>query len=227
MNLDLQILKYFNDLASSSTYWYHLFNSLGNIELIRGVPVFACLIYVAFSNFSAKTKSEVLLGLVGATICLVISLLCQTVFHSHLRPVFDPSLNINNVLKWDKTHWGNRLYSLPSDTATIFFCISTIVFLQNKKLGIACFFWNGVTIGISRVALGIHYPSDILAAFILSLVLISIITRIKPLQRWIGAMLIKYDPHFNLYNILVVLFCAEAYSLFPGFQIIYNFLLKS
>ena len=226
MSLDLQILKYFNDLASSNPFWFHLFNFLGNTELVRGAPVFACLIYVSLSNSSVRIKSEILLGLVGATIGLVISLICQSELHSHLRPVFDRSLDINNPLEWTSAHWGNRLYSLPSDTACIFFSLSTIIFIQRRKLGIICFLWNLLTVGICRIALGIHYPSDILAALLLSLVIVSAFTYWRLMQKWISSLIVKYDPRFNIFNILFVLFCAEAYALFPGFQVIYSFLLK-
>ena len=153
-----------------------------------------------------------------------ISLYCQTHLHIHLRPIFDGSINVCNLLKWDKSDWGNRLYSFPSDTATIYFALSSIIFLQNRTLGLFCFIWTVFTMGLSRIALGIHYPSDIAGGLILSFTVIRAFSRIKIIQKKIESLLIKYDPKFHWFNILLVLFCAEAYSLFPSVQKIISFI---
>jgi len=225
MNLDSQILQYFNSLACKNEFWFNLFNVCGNIEIIRAGPVFACFIYVSFSNFSVNAKSKILLGLFGACICLIISVYCQSHWHLHLRPVFDGSLNICNLLKWDKSNWGNRLYSFPSDTATIYFAMSSIIFLQNRKLGLFSFLWIAFSVGMSRVALGIHYPSDIVGGLILGFTVIFAFSQIKIAKKKIEGLLIKYDPKFNLFNILIVVFCAEAYSLFPSILKILGFVM--
>jgi len=227
MNLDSQILHYFNDLACKNEFWFNVFNSVGNIELIRGAPIFACLIYVSVSNFSANIKSKILLGLFGTSVSLIISLYCQSHLHFHIRPVFDRSLNICNVLEWKRADWGHRLYSFPSDTATIFFALSAIVFFQNKKLGLLCILWNILTVGLSRVAFGIHYPSDIIAGFVLSFTFVWAFSHFKIAQEKIESLLIKYDPKFHLFNISLVLFCVEAYSLFPGVQKIMHVFINS
>ncbi len=227
MNLDSQLLHYFNDLACRNAFWFNLLNACGNMELLRGGPVFACLIYVSLSNQSANIKSKIVLGLLGTCTCLVISLYCQSHLHTHLRPIFDKALNMCNLLQWHKSDWGNRLYSFPSDTATFFFALSAIIYFQNKKLGIICILWVILTVGISRVTFGIHYPSDILAGFVLGFTCVWAFSHIKIAQQKIEGFLIKYDPKFNLFNISVVIFCAEAYSLFPSLQRILHLLVRS
>jgi len=52
--------------------------------------------------------------------------------------------------------------SFPSSHTSFFFAISTIVFIYNKKAGIV-FYIASLLIGFSRVFVGIHWPSDILA----------------------------------------------------------------
>lgn len=52
--------------------------------------------------------------------------------------------------------------AFPSGHAAFFFAVSTVVYLYNKKAGIL-FFIAGFLISISRVFVGIHWPSDILA----------------------------------------------------------------
>ena len=88
MNLDSQILQYFNGLACKNEFWFNFFNICGNIEIIRGAPVFACLIFVSISNFSISAKSMILSGLVGACTCLVsryiVKLICIFTYAQYL-----------------------------------------------------------------------------------------------------------------------------------------------
>lgn len=60
----------------------------------------------------------------------------------------------------------NSLASFPSGHATFFFALGVTLFLHNKKIG-AWFFLGALMIGLARIAVGIHWPSDILAGFFL------------------------------------------------------------
>lgn len=77
--------------------------------------------------------------------------------------------------------------SFPSGHAVFFFALSTIVYFYNKKIGIL-FFVSSLLIGFSRIFVGIHWPSDILAGallgilcglFIISILKIKIKSNIK------------------------------------------------
>lgn len=56
--------------------------------------------------------------------------------------------------------------SFPSGHAAFYFALAFAVYLYHKKAG-AFFLTGAALISISRVAGGIHYPSDILAGAIL------------------------------------------------------------
>lgn len=56
--------------------------------------------------------------------------------------------------------------SFPSGHMAFFFALSTILFLYNKKAGIA-FFAGSFLIGLSRIFVGLHYPLDILGGMVL------------------------------------------------------------
>lgn len=58
--------------------------------------------------------------------------------------------------------------SFPSGHTTFFFALSTIVYFYNKKLGI-WFYVASILIVLSRVFVGIHWPSDILAGAVLGI----------------------------------------------------------
>jgi undecaprenyl-diphosphatase len=228
MNIDLAILEKLNGFVADKGFWFLVFSALGNNPLLRGAPVFASLAMVSFSEPSARVKSKILIGLFGTFFAVVVSVWCQRHLHVHLRPVFDDSLNIKDVEGWAiyKSAWDRRLYSLPSDTATAYFAIGTIVYLQRKVLGLFCFSWIFLTVGIGRVALGLHYPSDILVGFFLGFSLVYLFTNLKMAQSFLMRLMQRYDAGNCIYMTLICLFSAEAYSLFPGLEKIYLSLMK-
>ena len=228
MNIDLAILEALNGFVADKGFWYFVFSALGNNPLLRGAPVFASLAMVSFSEPATRVKSRIILGLFGTLLAVVVSVWCQNHLHVHLRPVFDDSLNIKDVEGWaaSKNTWGKRIYSLPSDTATAYFAIATIVYLQRKYLGLFCFSWILLTVGIGRVVLGLHYPSDMLAGFFLGFGLAYLFTNFKMAQDLLTRLMQRYDASNRIYMTFICLFSAEAYSLFPGLEEIYLLLMK-
>jgi membrane-associated phospholipid phosphatase len=225
MKIDVFLLTYLNTLDASSPFWHHLFSALAYNRFIRGAPIFASLVYVIFRHSSARQKSRLTVEFIGVFIALAISLTAQTYFSFHLRPIFNGSLTLLNTQDLTRTGWGTRVYSMPSDTATVFFALSVMVFMENKRLGLLCMAWSFLTVGISRVALAIHYPSDILGGLVLGGAMVYACSRLYIVQDAIKKNVIeKFDPEFIAFNIAVFLFCAEAYSLFPGFEPIQHFL---
>jgi undecaprenyl-diphosphatase len=79
----------------------------------------------------------------------------------------------------------------PSDHATAAFAIAAAVFLRKRGCGIAALI-AATVLSIGRVALGVHYPSDVLAgaalgsAAALALWAPPLRTRIDRLADWIG-----------------------------------------
>jgi len=59
--------------------------------------------------------------------------------------------------------------SFPSGHAAIFFAIAMAVYFYNKKLGI-WFFVVAILMGIARIFVGVHWPSDILGGAVIGIV---------------------------------------------------------
>jgi len=166
------------------------------------------------------------MGGLACILGVLISVFCQSHVPINVRPVYDHRLGIINILKWNQDSTDNRIYSFPSDTATLYFALVTIVFLQSRKMGLLSLLWAVLTVGICRVAVGIHYPSDILAGMILGAALVLIVSNIAGLNKWLSKIILKYDPGQKYLNIFFVFLCLEAYGLFPGLSQIFYFIVQ-
>lgn len=62
----------------------------------------------------------------------------------------------------------NNEWAFPSGHAAFFFALSTGVYLYNKKLGIV-FYIVSLLMGVARIFIGVHWPSDILGGAILGI----------------------------------------------------------
>jgi undecaprenyl-diphosphatase len=65
-------------------------------------------------------------------------------------------------------------HSFPSGHTIFFFALATVIYMKDRKWG-AFFYAVALVIGVSRVAVGVHYPTDILAGALLGIITGSLI----------------------------------------------------
>ena len=63
---------------------------------------------------------------------------------------------------------GTGGFSFPSNHAANNFSVTTVIFLYNRRIGYM-FYGLGILIGFSRVYVGVHYPLDVLAGFLVGI----------------------------------------------------------
>lgn len=68
--------------------------------------------------------------------------------------------------------------SFPSGHTTVAFAIAMTIFFWNKKWGVAALVL-ATLIGLSRVAVGVHYPSDIIGGAVLGFGIALLIRKLK------------------------------------------------
>ncbi len=79
----------------------------------------------------------------------------------------------------------------PSDHATAAFAIATAIFLRNRRWGVVALIAAAV-LSVGRVAIGVHYPSDVLAGAGLGTAVALVLwarplrARIDALSDWLG-----------------------------------------
>ena len=222
-NTDIDLLLTLNSLVGSNVdirLW-----DFGNYQVFRGFPIFFSLFALWFSDNCIKRRSRMLAGLSATCLAVLLSVWLQHHITPHIRPLLDPALHLNIA----DPQWATvfkRQGSFPSDTATLFFSLAAIIFLENRLVGCLCFLWVLVIIGAIRVVFGWHYPSDIVGSLILGPACVYLFIKIPYLVPLFERALKLFESRMYIVHALLFVFLVEASNLFLGFQQILFIILK-
>ncbi|HEY1987104.1 MAG TPA: phosphatase PAP2 family protein [Terracidiphilus sp.] len=221
-NVDLKILLELNSLVPQSHLGAKLFYFPADNALVRGFPIFFPLSALWFSPTWRSQRGRILIGLLTGCVATIFSVWLQSHTHFNVRPFLDPNLHLRGMELITRTGW-DHLCSFPSDTATLLFAFSTVVFLQHKLAGVIAFIWSFFISGIIRVAVGWHYPSDVAAAFILGCCSVLLLTRVRYLTHFVDELLQRAEPRIYIVHALMFFLLADALSLFySGLQFLHG-----
>jgi undecaprenyl-diphosphatase len=221
-SLDLRILLELNSLIPASHLGAKAFYFPANNALLRSLPILFPLTSLWFSPLANGRRSRMLIGIVTSCLATVFSVWLQSHLHFSVRPFLDPNLHLRGAELVQTEGW-NHLGSFPSDTGTLLFALSTVVFLERRFAGIIAYLWSFLVAGVIRVAVGWHYPSDVLGAIVLGCVSVLVVTRIGALRRATNSMLQRMEPHIYIVHSLMFFLLADAMSLFnSGLQFLHG-----
>jgi undecaprenyl-diphosphatase len=159
MNLDLYLFNLINGFAGK---WKALdYSAMFCADYLGYVLIVVLIIFLAW-NFK-KYWRMVLEAMIAAVFTKFI--LVEIIRHLWVR--LRPFVSLNFV---PLINQSAEEASFPSGHASFYFALSTIVYLYNKKLGII-FYVASIFIVVSRVFVGVHWPSDILAGAILGILI--------------------------------------------------------
>ncbi len=116
------------------------------------------LIFLAFHKDKRKGARDLFVVLTAAVAAYALSKIIKEIFPNP-RP-FEILTDANILYE----HRG--LDSFPSGHATFYMSLAASLFFYHRKLALA-YFLGALVIGTARIAVGIHWPFDILAGFLL------------------------------------------------------------
>lgn len=216
---DRDLLLWLNSFAASHGHVWELANN----SLFRGFPVLFSLAALWFADDSRERRSRMLAGFLATCVATVLSVWIQFHLATHTRPLLDPAIPLNMAEldlidpQWRLVDWGRR-DSFPSDTATLFFAFATVIFLENRLVGLFCLLWVAVIIAVPRVIFGWHYPSDIVGSLFLGMACVLLFNTVLHLRTLFERMLILFESRMYIVHALVVMFLIEASGLFLSLQ---------
>ena len=153
MVLDVNLLYFFNNLAGKSGFFDWIVIFLASYFQLLVIAAF--LLFLYFSAYSRREKFYIFWATFASIVTarFIITEIIRFFYH---RP--RPFL----VYGLDRLISKNvNIGSFPSGHSAFFFAMATVIYFYNKKCGTG-FFIAAILMNVSRVAAGVHYPSDIL-----------------------------------------------------------------
>lgn len=90
-------------------------------------------------------------------------------------------------------------YSFPSDHAAFLFALAFSFYLSGEKKISYWLFAIGIALPTARVIVGVHFPSDILAGWVLGILVAYLVWLVKdPIDKWILSPLIWLAKRLRL-----------------------------
>ena len=150
--------NYFIDLINKRMKTRHLDSFMYKVTNLGGVIVTSLtviMIMIFGRNINEYLGYEMLVSM----------MICQTIVYS-LKAILSRERPYNILEHLNTFGIEMKDYSFPSGHSAASFSIATTIALNNPRLAIYMFTLAAI-IGVSRIYLGVHYPTDVAAGVIL------------------------------------------------------------
>ena len=160
---DFRIISYLNHFARRSwsvdTFFY----------LVDGNPLATAPLFIAFwwvwfkeGEQQDRNREFLLHGIMSTLLIGIVIRAVALLLPFRERPLHNPALHFQLPYNMDPSRllgWS----SFPSDHAILWFLVATTILFASRRLGIFLLIYVSLMLCVSRMYLGIHYPTDILA----------------------------------------------------------------
>ncbi len=169
--MDTYISEYLNGIITDSVMLSFVVEFLADDSAY--LIIFGVLIFCFMLRDRLVDKVTFLSALIIGSFARILVKPFVSYFFPRARP-FVENTNINSILSHSRSE---DYQSMPSGHTLFFFGIATVIYMHNKKWGLA-FYFLSLLVGISRVAGGVHYTSDILVGAILGIIFAYILNKL-------------------------------------------------
>jgi undecaprenyl-diphosphatase len=163
-------------------------------NLFKGGIFFAMYWYLWFGTGPERERrrGSIVIIVAGALFALVVSRTISFLVPFRLRPIYaagipHPSYSI--PIDANLENWSG----FPSDAATFFFALAFGIAYLSRRLAIPVFLYVAGWIGLTRIYLGLHYASDIVAGAVIGTATVWAALGTQWLQSVIGWRVLAFE----------------------------------
>ncbi|MDH2357128.1 phosphatase PAP2 family protein [Bradyrhizobium sp. SSUT112] len=157
--LDRPLTELLNGLVGRSILFDRLVVIAFAVNIFPGIILAGLIWHCWFDTTDAKGRSQIVVGLLASCLAGGISRLLQHKLPTHARPFYDAALDFRLPSNFE--HHLNTWNSFPSDHATVFGALVTVIFIARSRFALAAIVLTALA-ELARTYLGAHYPSDLI-----------------------------------------------------------------
>jgi membrane-associated phospholipid phosphatase len=201
--------------------------SIVNMYLIKGTVPIALLWWIWFRReHAAADRSEarirdreiVVIAIASGLIALLAGRLLAHYLPFRLRPIYEPQFRPlypeSTLPELLPRTWS----AFPSDHAMLWCAIAAAIFVASRAAGIYALLHTSVLIGLPRIYLGLHYPTDVLAGAVLGIG-IACVLNVRPIRKRVAAPILALARYRSgLFHALAFMLCFELATQFDEFR---------
>jgi undecaprenyl-diphosphatase len=222
---DLAIIHFFNAFAGRSAM-FDQSTTTRNVLVIGGVPMMFYWYAWSVHGGADSWKRQVLVaGLIDSIFALSIARFLAFSLPFRARPFANPALHFQLPIGVDPTeyiHWS----SFPSDRATLFFCVATILWIVSRRLGTLAFSYVFFILCLPAIYAGVHYPTDLIAGAAIGISVGCLCLSTKFTAVIARPALYVLDRYRGLYHAVLFFLTFEIAELFASLRHIIIFVLR-
>jgi undecaprenyl-diphosphatase len=170
-SFDSSIITFVNGFSRTSWALDQTINLFAHTGLFKGGVLTIALWWAWFKKDNETENRRIILAtLFAGAFAIFIARLLALTLPFRPRPAHNPELVFqlpHGVMAGNLEGWS----SFPSDHAALLFALATGVFFISRLLGVLIAIHLFVIIVLTRIYLGLHYPTDLLAGALLGIVM--------------------------------------------------------
>jgi undecaprenyl-diphosphatase len=185
-DFDSTSILFLNKFVGKSYLLDRSIELISDTFILNGVLFVALLWFIWFRDKREESRIRLFMGGVAAVLAGLLSRLLQLFLTFHCRPLLSADLKLTSPIGVESgtlNHWN----CFPSDHAALFFGLATLIWINDRRLGVFALFWAAI-VSSTRVYLGFHYPSDILGGEALGIFMVILFQRF-PLPALVSRLL--------------------------------------
>jgi len=220
---DAAIVSFLNHFARRS-WAFDTLIVLSSSYLLRVAGIVPLYWWAWFRQGEGKTeKRDILIfGMIFSLVALLVSRGFSKMLPFRPRPIHNPDLHFV-VPYGQKTDVLLGWSSFPSDHAAAYFAVAMCLFFVSRRLGLFALCWAFFVTSLSRVYLGFHYPTDIIAGALIGIG-IAFLAKNSTIKDFATGWVMRWhERHPGPFYALMFLFTLQLATAFESVLLVRDF----